>query len=48
MLEFLSSKRYEITNVGENVEKENLCTQLVEMQIGMVTVEYSIKVPQKN
>ena len=47
LIEWLLSKRQEITSVGEDAEKREPCVLLVGMQFGAATVENSIKVPQK-
>ena len=46
-LEWLSRKRWEITDAGEGVEKGNPSAVLVEMQIGAATMENRIQSPQK-
>ena len=47
LLEWRSSKRQEVTNVGEDVEKREPCAMLVGMQTGAAPVENSMEVPQK-
>ena len=46
LLEWLLSKRQEITNVGENVGKREP-TPLVGMKIGAAAMENSMEFPQK-
>ena len=42
MLEWSSSQKQEITRVGKDVEKGELCTLLVGILVGTVTIENSI------
>ena len=44
----LSSKRIQVTNDGQDVEKGNPCTLLVGIKIGAATVENSMEISQKN
>ena len=46
LLEWLSSKRQEITSVGEGVEKREICTVGGKVS-GAPTMENSMAVPQK-
>ena len=46
--EWLSSKRTQITSIGEDVEKREPLYTLVGMEIGAATVENSTKISQKN
>ena len=42
MLEWSSSQKQEITRVGKDVEKGELCTLLVGILVGTVTIENSM------
>ena len=48
MSEWLSSINQQTVSVGEDVEKVEPCVLLLGMQIGTVTMENSMEVPQKN
>ena len=45
LLEWLLSRRPDITSVNEKVEKGKVCALLVGMQIGAATLKNSIKRP---